>query len=727
MFDIYLIIDSLVILSLLLLSAVSLIKNSRTKLHRYFAYFVICVAIWIAANYISNNINNSPEMAHVANYFVFSFSYFATYFMLRFAIEITSDAVAKRLIRKVRLPLILIGLISGTNYVVQGVHPQDNIYAVDFGPLITIYATALLTNLVLNLWILGRNLRTRTTLEHARIRVLFLSQLISLPVLILAQFILPALTGAFELTNIGVLAMLGVVYGLYYSAAKHRLFDIRFVVVRALAYMMSIGTLILFYSFIVLFIIDRVANIQLSAYAQIILLTSVALSGLIFQPFKKIFDGLTARIFYRDTYDSQELYDKLNRLLVSSLDIQFLMNQSSRIIAESLKVEYCEIVLADGNSAYRRFGESGSKKLLGFVEKFPSNYKNENTKVLIADSIEIERLKHLKEYMASNDIAALTRLVRDDHDVKKDVGYILLGAKNSGKSFGQDDVRALEAVANELMLAIQNALHFEEIQNFNLTLQEKVNDATRKYRVANEKLKKLDETKDEFISMASHQLRTPLTSVKGYLSMVLEGDAGKLNRQQEDLLKQSFMSSQRMVNLIADLLNLSRLNTGKFVIDAQPTDLRVVIDQEIAQLSETAKAKKIDLQWQMPTTFSMLPLDEGKIHQVVMNFIDNAIYYTPEGGTVTVSLKELESSVEFRVTDSGIGVPREQQKHLFSKFFRAENAKRMRPDGTGLGLYMAKKVVIAQNGAVIFESQEGKGSTFGFRFYKKVEKPETDK
>lgn len=91
--------------------------------------------------------------------------------------------------------------------------------------------------------------------------------------------------------------------------------------------------------------------------------------------------------------------------------------------------------------------------------------------------------------------------------------------------------------------------------------------------------------------MASHQLRTPLTSIKGYLSMVLEGDAGKLNEQQEQMLQQSFLSSERMVNLIADLLNLSRLNTGKFVIDATPTDLRMIVDQEVSQLRETAKAK----------------------------------------------------------------------------------------------------------------------------------------
>jgi signal transduction histidine kinase len=112
----------------------------------------------------------------------------------------------------------------------------------------------------------------------------------------------------------------------------------------------------------------------------------------------------------------------------------------------------------------------------------------------------------------------------------------------------------LDIIANELVIAIQNALRFEEIEAFTVTLQEKVNEATRQLRRTNEKLKALDETKDEFISMASHQLRTPLTAVKGYVSMVVEGDAGKLNKQQKELLDQAFASSQRMVYLIADLL-----------------------------------------------------------------------------------------------------------------------------------------------------------------------------
>jgi signal transduction histidine kinase len=240
----------------------------------------------------------------------------------------------------------------------------------------------------------------------------------------------------------------------------------------------------------------------------------------------------------------------------------------------------------------------------------------------------------------------------------------------------------------------------------------------KELRDSNKKLKELDETKDDFISMASHQLRTPLTSVKGYISMIMEGDAGKINHTQKEMLGQAFFSSQRMVYLIADLLNVSRLKTGKFIIEATPVDLATIVEEELGQLEETAASRSLELTYDKPKGFPLLMLDEVKIRQVIMNFVDNAIYYTPSGGKIEVELLDKKSTIELQVKDNGIGVPKVEQPHLFTKFYRAGNARKARPDGTGLGLFMAKKVVVAQGGSIIFDSKEDKGSTFGFIFSK---------
>jgi signal transduction histidine kinase len=173
-----------------------------------------------------------------------------------------------------------------------------------------------------------------------------------------------------------------------------------------------------------------------------------------------------------------------------------------------------------------------------------------------------------------------------------------------------------------------------------------------------------------------------------------------------------------MVYLIADLLNVSRLRTGKFIIEPAPVNLAKVIGEEIGQLKEIAKSRGLALNYTQPKKFTDIMLDETKTRQVIMNFVDNAIYYTPAGGHITVELTETPTTIEMRVKDDGIGVPKSEQPHMFTKFYRAGNARKARPDGTGLGLFMAKKVIVAQGGSILFDSVEGKGSSFGFVFSK---------
>jgi signal transduction histidine kinase len=285
------------------------------------------------------------------------------------------------------------------------------------------------------------------------------------------------------------------------------------------------------------------------------------------------------------------------------------------------------------------------------------------------------------------------------------VGVLMVGVQEVSANITEVNNTLLQRLSEAIGLAVDNKLLFEENQR-----------VLKKLEQSNKKLQELDEAKDEFISMASHQLRTPLTSVKGYVSMVLEGDAGKVSAKQKVLLRQSYTSAQRMVYLISDLLNVSRLRTGKFIIEPTAVNLPDVVGEELKQVEETAKSRNVKLSYIKPKNYPTLNLDDTKIRQVIMNFVDNAIYYTPAGGKVVVALNTTLKSAEFSVTDNGIGVPKAEQAHLFTKFYRAGNARVARPDGTGLGLFMAKKVIVASGGALIFKSTEGRGSTFGFTF-----------
>jgi signal transduction histidine kinase len=311
------------------------------------------------------------------------------------------------------------------------------------------------------------------------------------------------------------------------------------------------------------------------------------------------------------------------------------------------------------------------------------------------------------EDIVDNDLGLKSLVLMKLSSSQKIVGVMLIGFQQDARSISKNDLDLISRLGDSIGVAVESKLLFEENQLVVDQLQK-----------ANSKLKELDEAKDDFISMASHQLRTPLTSVKGYISMVQDGDAGKITNQQKEMLGQAFFSSQRMVYLIADLLNVSRLKTGKFVIESTPVNLAEIVSQEVGQLVETASAKDLKLSYDKPKEFPTLMIDETKTRQVIMNFVDNAIYYTPAGGEIAVRLIDNEKTIELRVVDNGIGVPKAEQHHLFTKFYRAGNARKARPDGTGLGLFMAKKVIAAEGGSIIFESTEGKGSTFGFVFSK---------
>ncbi len=501
-----------------------------------------------------------------------------------------------------------------------------------------------------------------------------------------------------------------------YAILRHKLFDISSFVARAVGYSVSIVFIATASLALLTVFSELLSDSALSESQQRLLFVFITIIlAVSFSPFKRWFDRQTRRVFFRDAYDTQNLLNDFNKAIVSTIDADQLLPRAGAVIEAYLKPEWVIFAIRDTEEdKVRIVGKSTKEFKLKTVEEIRHFVKNISEKLAVTDLIEDNN--NLKEILKNADIGAVSRVTTD---IKVEgSGYILMGYKKSGNMYNSQDLGALEILSNELAIAIQNALQFEEIQKFNITLQDKVDEATKELKKSNEKLKQLDETKDEFISMASHQLRTPLTSVKGYLSMVIEGDAGDLTEMQKKLLDQAFISSQRMVYLIADLLNVSRLRTGKFIIDSNEVNLAETVEGEVSQLVETAKSRGLDLKYNKPKEFPLLMLDETKIRQVIMNFIDNAIYYTPKGGHIEVSLDEVGDSVELKVTDNGLGVPKHEQHNLFSKFFRANNAKKARPDGTGLGLFMAKKVIVTQGGAIIFSSEENKGSTFGFSFSK---------
>lgn len=709
---------------LLGLGIIALINDLRSYLNKLFLTFTICVSIWIVAAYVSNDTGNPPIVSLYGNYLVFFFSYFSSYLLLWFAVYMTNTAWAIKLLKKLTIPIVAIGIVSGTPLVVAGVEVQSNVYAVNFGPLIILYAVFLMGMLAGSLIILRNGVKRTSGRQREQIRTVFRSLAIAVPILLVTQFIAPAVTGSFEVTDIGILAMILPVVGLYYSVIKHRLFDIRLAAVRTVAYILAISALAAIYYLIAYIISVTLFQGEMS--------TSVSLSPIniflalvlafIFQPIKKFFDRVTNKIFYRDEYSSEKFFAEFSELLASTTDLRGLLERASGEIATTLKAEQCFFFLyySNGTKHHLSAGTRQHSRLPLFdVQTLDAYVASHGDKIIITDALADE--SDVRRMLVSHKIAQIMPLLHKNHVI----GYVCLGEPRS-RPYTQRDINVLATISNELVIAIQNALSVHEIREINASLQQRIHVATAELRESNAQLHRLDEAKDEFVSMASHQLRTPLTSVKGYISMMLDGDVGTITNVQRNALEEAFNSSERMVRLIGDFLSVSRLQTGKFVIEKKPTDLAKVVQQEVDGLRLIASTHSLKLAYKPPKNLPEINFDEPKIRQVIMNFIDNAIYYSRVNTTIHIAVGVIDDDVFFTVEDAGIGVPEDEQKKLFTKFYRASNARQQRPDGTGVGLYLTKKVVTAHGGRTIFSSVVNQGSTFGFRMPLKQEPGNAD-
>lgn len=695
-----------------------LLRDPASRVTQSFFGISILISTWAVSNYITEYATDL-EWNIFFNRAAFLFGFLAIANTALFSVIFTKRSLPSGMrLWLFELAIIAVCFLSVTDLVAGKVGRNGDELTFAMGPLVAIYLIAVFYCIYVIVSSFYRQIKHGSHQQRNQAQIMVAALTLSILIGVCTNIIIPAISSEFHSTKFGpALLSLFLISTVSYAIIRHQLFDIRRVIARTVTYLLVVGVMTAIYAAMVFGLANHLA--PRSAFTEQIVPIATAIFLAFSVPYlKQIFDKLTNSIFFRDAYDPQVFLDQLNKTLVSNIELRILLRRTAQVIQENIKCEVCMISVRETEmTPFRVVGaEMITDKTNDLEYMAEEELPRLGKKVVTSDAL--SHNARLRRIFTNHNLVLITA-PSGGTPGRPALTHLMLGPKKSGNSYSAQDIRLIEIITDELVIAIQNALRFEEIQAFNATLQARINEATNKLQRSNNKLQVLDQTKDEFISMASHQLRTPLTSIKGYLSMVLEGDAGEINDAQRKMLQQAFISAQRMTYLISDLLNVSRLKTGKFIIEQTATNLATVVQQEVEQLLESASVHNIELIYDQPSDFPTLELDETKIRQVIMNFLDNAIYYTKDGGQIKVELTDKPQSVELTITDSGIGVPKRIQHHLFTKFYRASNAKKARPDGTGLGLFMAKKIIVAQGGAIIFKSVEGKGSTFGFSFPKK--------
>src|SRR3989344_2526198 len=693
----------------LVLGLIVLLKNRGNFTNTSFGIFAFILTIWLVVSVYSDDVGISPNLLLWLNRISFFLPGIGLYFLLLFTLRFT------RIMRHSFIPFtwlfglftLVMSILSTTPLICGGVTIKNSIVVILYGPytlIYELYISGLILAICLILLVSLRNLRGS---ERARTKIMTASLFLALTVTLLTNLIFPAVWGVYEYILLGLLSTFLIVAGFTYAIIRHRLFDIRAVVARSVAYIMLLATLGGGYS-IVTFKIGGLlfASTGVSAPQQTFNVITALVLVVTFQPLKRLFEKLTDKIFYRDRYEPDTLIKKVSQVLTAEIELVSLSRRVRTILVREMRLDNVNIVVLNNNKVFAEAGHYVVSRL----EDLAHDLGNLRGQLIVSEEeLDGHRKKVLQQYGVSVMVVLHTK---ED----KRIGYLLLGEKLNGDVYTETDLRVIRIISDQLAVAIQNAKAYVQIQRFNRTLQSKITDATKQLRDANTSLQQLDSVKDEFISVASHQLRTPLTIIDGYLSNLLDGIYGAFNDRQRKAILLTHDRLRLTTRLVADLLNLSRMEAGRFFMDPSLVDINKMVEEEIAQLKVKASEENVKISSSPPNKpLPPILIDEQKTRQVIMNLIDNAITYSRTNESIKVSLKLIGNQVDFEVADTGIGVPKSEQDKLFNKFFRAENAKKHRADGTGIGLFLVKRVIEEQGGNIIFASKDGEGSIFGFR------------
>lgn len=592
----------------------------------------------------------------------------------------------------------------------------------ELGPLFGIYSVYFLIYITLLVGVLYWGQRKAFNVKKLQLRLILFGIFSYSALAVSLSLVLPTFFGIYDFTMLDAPSSIFFVGFAAYAITRYRFMDVRLVLVRSIAF----SLIILIASGVLAFataILSQLAGINSIMFSSALVALLVALG---YPPLQKATEQITNKFLYKKSYNPDELLANITSVTSSTLNLEQLVKSISERLTTSFNADKIGFAL---------IGEDKKVSII-YKEGFTDDEAQQLTrykslglaiKTQFVGSSGIAVIDELKMRFENGDYDPFDEKLLyflSEHDVAlviplqekgELIGVLALGTKKSGDPYTSRDLGVLNILAGHVTIAIKNALLYEEQRQFAATLKSEVEKATADLQVANVHLKQLDQSKSEFLSIAAHQLRTPLTGIKGYISMFLEGDYGKLTPEQYSQLEQVFRSSDRLTRLIDVFLNVSRIETGRLELTKSRVQLEEVLGEVVRDLEEQAKKKNLKVTIQKPD--ELLPpmlADRDKIHDVMMNLVDNSIKYT-EKGWVNIRLARSKSLVTFEVRDSGIGIAPDEIDRLFQKFTRAEAVTRIHTGGSGLGLFIAKKIIEAHGGRIWSESEgEGKGSMFTF-------------
>ncbi len=554
----------------------------------------------------------------------------------------------------------------------------------DIGPMMPVFSLQLPLFILLSLIVLGRKLVKYRGIVRVRVWYTFMGFIFFAVPVVITNLILPIFFNNFSFNNLGPIFSLPMVATIAYVMARHRFMGIRQAVARLVTYFFLIIFLGFFYAvgvWLVTSFIIKDSSVMNNIWISTLFAVVASFS---FQPLRASFEKTTNRMFYQHHYDANQLLYNLALIMSSSLRLKDLADSLiNQIMSEMHISKGAFIVVGDKKIISLVYG--GYEQAPVFSEKELNSLVSQS-KIVIFDELSESTLKKL---MRKQGIKALVPL----RAKKANDNILILGEKLSGEPYSTQDVRLLEVFAPSAAVAINNTVSIEQII-------------------------RLDDLKSEFITVVSHQLRTPLSVARWNFELLLDGSFGEINKEVQNFAVSTYRAVTELNQGLNNLMTSLEIEEEKISLHYDSVDFTKNIAEEVlTHFDKSLKLKNITIDKNLAFKKG-IRLDSRKILEVVKSLLGNAIEYSPAGSKIriTTSLAKQDQGGEFlfSISDQGAGVPDENKKFIFQKFFRGEGAKKISPNGFGLSLFIAKSFIELHGGSIWLEDKQTPGATFSF-------------
>lgn len=428
--------------------------------------------------------------------------------------------------------------------------------------------------------------------------------------------------------------------------------------------------------------------------------------ALSFSPLRYGAEEIIRQFFPFADYNSHQLIKRLNAISYSSLTLERLTTHFFQEFEVNLNVGSILFLILDkdGNQTTRLHGFESIPDLKPL--EIQELVKATHQKPVFIHHI---RPDHLRHKLEAHQIKVVIPLTNNENLL----GLLILGPKTNKHPFTTKDLKVLDAIAPKVGFAIQNAREYERVSSHNQQLIDNLEQTNQKLRDLNDKLKHDDKLKDEFIYVATHELKNPVTAMRGYLSLIEEGRFGEVPETLKNPLGQVLSSNQQLITLLNNLLQIARIEAPNITFTTKPIAICEVIDQVIRDLKALADQKGLKINHSYANPSITVIAEKERLREIISNLLSNAIKYS-DSGTIEVTHEIKDDTLVTSVKDQGVGISDKDQKMIFTRFFRVEEEAAKGIPGTGLGLFIIKELIERMQGKIWFTSKIGTGSNFSF-------------